>query len=184
MVLAVLPLRPTCPTFVTRGEPAHLSLFFASIMKHKSRTTTNPARPLVRISNSHQGSPWRSRAIIALCLLVPAGGTWAVMEFVVWNKLPSELVGKWEVVQGPPEFDEAEVQFYRSGRMIGHFNDHGNDRPMEAEVRVEGAKLYITTRRPSTGEEHVSVQTIRTLNERQLVVADERGMIIRMARIP
>jgi len=106
------------------------------------------------------------------------------MEFVVWNKLPKELVGKWEVVQGPPEFAEAEFQFFPTGKIIGHFNDQGNDRPMEADVRVEEGKLYITTRRPSTGEEHVSVQTIRTLNDRQLVVADERGMIIRMARIP
>ena len=57
--------------------------------------------------------------------------------------------------------------------MIGHFNDHGKDRELKRMFfAVEGDKLYITTRSPETGEEHVSVQTIRTLNERQLVVAD------------
>ena len=56
-------------------------------------------------------------------------------------------------------------------------------RPMNADVRVEDDKLYITTRQPSTGKEHVSVQTIRTLNARELVVADEKGKVIRMARM-
>jgi uncharacterized protein (TIGR03066 family) len=152
-------------------------------MKHKSKPKANPIPP-APVAHAQKGTSWKLRALLGLCLLVSAGGTWAITEFVVWNKLPQELVGKWEVVQGPPEFEEAEVQFHRSGKMIGHFNDRGMDRPMEADVRVEGDKLYITTRRPSTGEEHVSVQTIRTLNERQLIVADERGMVIRMARIP
>ena len=55
---------------------------------------------------------------------------------------------------------------------------------MDAEVRVEGDKLYITTRRPSTGEKNVSVQTIHTLNDREFVVADEHGQLMKMTRIP
>jgi len=35
-----------------------------------------------------------------LILLLVAGGTWAVFEFVVWNKLPGELVGKWVAAPG------------------------------------------------------------------------------------
>ena len=153
-------------------------------MKHKSKPTANKIRPPAPLAHAQKGSSWKFRGLLGLCLVIPAGGTWALMEFVVWNKLPNELVGKWEVIQGPPKFKEAEVLFYRSGKMIGHFNDHGKDRGIEADVRVEGDKLYITTRSPETGEEHVSVQTIRTLNERQLVVADDRGAVISMARIP
>jgi hypothetical protein len=53
---------------------------------------------------------------------------------------------------------------------------------MIAAVRVEENKLYITTRRPRTGEELVSVQTIRTLSDREFITADERGRVIKMVR--
>jgi uncharacterized protein (TIGR03066 family) len=129
------------------------------------------------------GGNARRWVFLGLGLVLAAGASWAVMEFVVWNKLPSELVGKWEVVQGPPKYKEAVFEFYRSGKMVGHLNDNGNLRIMKADVRVEGDKLHITTRRPSTGEEHVSVQTIRTLNDKELVVADERE-IVKMVRMP
>jgi hypothetical protein len=40
-------------------------------------------------------------AVLGLGLLLAAGGTWAALEFFVWNKLPPALVGKWEVQGGP-----------------------------------------------------------------------------------
>jgi hypothetical protein len=153
-------------------------------MKHKPNAKSHPAPRANPVSLSQTGSPKMRWALLGLCLLLAGGATWAFMEFVVWNNLPGELVGAWEVVQGPPEYKQAEFQFYRSGKMVGHFNDSGRDRPIHAEVRVEGDKLYITTRRPTTGEEHVSVQTIRIMNGKELVVADERGIIIKMARTP
>jgi hypothetical protein len=123
-------------------------------------------------------------AVLGLCLAVATGGTWALMEFVVWNKLPSELVGTWEVVQGPPEYKEAVFTFYRDGKLVGRLNDKGNLRIMNAQVDVNEYKIYITTRQPSTGKEYVSVQSIRTLNEREVVVADAHGSIMKMTRIP
>src|SRR5262249_1598409 len=52
---------------------------------------------------SRQGGPlslprW---AWLALGLLLAGGGTLAVFEFFIWNKLPPGLAGKW-VVQGGP----------------------------------------------------------------------------------
>jgi uncharacterized protein (TIGR03066 family) len=121
---------------------------------------------------------------LGLGLCISAGVTWGIMEFVVWNKLPSELVGTWEVIQGPPEFKEAVFEFHRSGKMTGRLNDKGNLRIMNAEINVEADKLHITTRHPRTNEEHVSVQIIRKLNDRDLEVSDERGRVIKMVRIP
>lgn len=122
--------------------------------------------------------------LLGLCLLCAGGGTWALLEFVVWNNLPSELVGKWDVVEGPPAYQEGVFEFARSGKMVGHLNDNGNLRVMHAEAQVEENKLVITTRHPVTGARHVSVQTIRTMNNRELVVADEQGGIIKMVRQP
>jgi uncharacterized protein (TIGR03066 family) len=147
--------------------------------KHDNRPA--PANPIALPQARTSPKRW---AVLGLGLVLACGGTWAFMEFVIWNKLPSELVGDWEVVQGPPEYKDAVFEFYRSGKMVGRLNDRGNLRIMNAYVQVEGDKIFITTRRPSTGEEHVSVQTVRSLNDRELVVADERGEIMRMRRMP
>ena len=151
-------------------------------MKHSTKNKNQPAPPL-RLPQTPRSSPLRW-FVLGLGLLLAAGGSWAFAEFVVWNRLPGELVGTWEVVQGPPEYKEAVFEFYRSGKMVGHLNDKGNLRVMNAVVRVEEDKLIITTRQPSTGEEHVSVQTIRKVSDRELVVADEGGRIMKMVRLP
>ena len=130
------------------------------------------------------GGAFRRWGVRCLCLLCAGVCTWAFMEFVVWNKLPGKLVGSWEVVQGPAEYKEAVFEFYRSGKMVGRLNDNEKMRIMNAVVSVEGDKLQIKTRRPMSGEEHVSVQTIRNLSETELVVADEHGRVMKMARIP
>jgi hypothetical protein len=67
--------------------------------------------------------------------------------------------------------------------MVGRVNDNGNLGVIRAEVRVEGDKIYSTTKHPRTGMEHVSVQTIRSLTRQELVVADEAGRVMTMARV-
>lgn len=120
--------------------------------------------------------------MLGLAVLVTSVGTWLVLEFIVWNRVPAELVGRWEVVEGPPEYRDAVFEFYRSGKMVGHFNDNKMLRVIYAEVRIEGDKIYSTTWRERTGEEKVTVQTIRSLTNRALIVVDDRGKVIKMAR--
>jgi uncharacterized protein (TIGR03066 family) len=151
-------------------------------MKHSSKTKRQPTP--VRLPTPPAGGSRLRWVLLGVGLLLATGATWAVMEFVVWNRLPSDLVGKWEVVQGPPEYQDAVFEFYRSGKMVGRLNDNGNLRIMNAEVRVDENKLFITTRHPRTSEEHVSVQSIRKISDRELVVADERGGVTKMVRLP
>ncbi len=152
-------------------------------MKHPTKNKKHAAPQQLVPAARPRSSPMRW-VVLGVGLLLAAGATWAIMEFVVWNKLPRELVGTWEVTQGPPEFKEAVFEFQRSGKMIGRLNDNGNLRIMDADVRVEGDKIHFTTRHPQTGEEHVSVQVIRKLGDRELEVDDERGKVIKMTRIP
>src|ERR1039457_2618563 len=152
-------------------------------MKHSTKNKKHSVQPqrLPTMSDPSSSLRW---VVLGIGLLLAAGAAWAVMEFVVWNNLPRELVGTWEVVHGPPEYKDAVFEFHRSGKMVGRLNDNGNLRIMNAEVRVEEDKLFITTRHRRTGEENVSVQTVRKLTDRELEVADERGRVIKMARIP
>jgi uncharacterized protein (TIGR03066 family) len=128
-------------------------------------------------------SPWRRPVLIVLALCV-AAGTWLFLEFVLWNRLPSELVGRWEVVDGPREYKEAVFEFQRHGRMIGHVNDREKVGIIDAAIRLDGKKIFATTRQQKTGKEHTSTQTIVTLTETELVIADETGRTMKLRRIP
>jgi uncharacterized protein (TIGR03066 family) len=150
-------------------------------MKKTKHAKPRMLQPRQDVAPPSAGSGRKMLIAIAL-LLLAAGGTWAFMEFVVWNRLPTDLVGRWEVVQGPPEYKDAEFEFYRSGKMVAYVNDRGNVGEIHAYVRIEGDKIYSTTRNEA-GKEHVSVQTIRTLTTQQLVVADEAGRVTKMVRM-
>jgi len=124
--------------------------------------------------------------IVISLLLLAAGataGTWAFFEFVVWNRLPSELVGRWEVIQGPREYKDAVFEFHRSGKMIGYLNQNEKVGLLKAEIRIEGDKIYSTTHQQETGQEATTVQTIRSLTAREFVVEDPKGNRTHMRRI-
>ena len=109
-----------------------------------------------------------------------AGGTWAILEFVIWNKLPAELVGKW-VVQGG-EQDGATFDFYRSGAMVGRINLRGKEGIVNAGVRVEGKTLFSSTTNPHSGKEETRQQTIVKLDDTSLILRDDRGQLLKMER--
>ncbi len=146
-------------------------------MKTNAKKKNQPTTPPQQVAAS---GPWKRRLLLGLLVLVVAGGTWAVFEFVVWNKLPRELVGKWEVVEGPQE--GAIFHFHRSGFMVGAFDARGFVNFVEASIRVEGQNMYATTKHPKTGEELTRVQVIRTLTENELVLQDEKGQLLKMKR--
>ena len=102
------------------------------------------------------------------------------LEFVVWNKLPPELVGKW-VVQGG-EQDGATFDFYRSGAMVGRINLRGKEGIINAQAAVDGDVLLITTQNPQTRRDETKKQTIKTLSATQLVLQDDQGNRFRMER--
>jgi hypothetical protein len=116
--------------------------------------------------------------VLALCLLLAAAGTWAVMEFVVWNKLPSDLVGKW-IATGK---QVATLEFSRNGTMVGRFNVEGKLHVVEARVAVENQTLFITTRDTQGKNELTTKQTIKSLNSNELVLQDELKIITRFQR--
>jgi hypothetical protein len=118
--------------------------------------------------------------LLALCLVIPAAGAWAAFEFLVWNKLPPELVGKWVVLEGPQE--GATLDFSRRGTLIGKVNLAGKEGILNARVQVDGKKLLSTTKHPRTGQDETHVQVIRTLTAKEMVLEDERGGLLKLER--
>jgi uncharacterized protein (TIGR03066 family) len=146
-----------------------------SIKNRKRTAPQQPQRP-VQAKSTTSSKRWM---VLGLVLIASIAGTWALLEFVIWNRLPSELVGRWEVVHGSPE---GNFEFFRDGRMKGQVNNKGYAQNFDAIVRVEGDKIYSTTKAPN-GLDHVSVLTIHTLTRNELVVVDQEGKVMKLARL-
>jgi len=145
-------------------------------IQRKMQPGNCPAQPAPPAAQSSK----KQLALLAFCLVVACAGTLAIMEYVVWSRLPSALVGKWVVVGG--DQDGATFDFYPNGAMEGHINVNGNEHVIKADVAVEEDTLIITTKHPRTGQVDVKTQTIKTLNARELVLQDEKKSVFRMQR--
>jgi uncharacterized protein (TIGR03066 family) len=119
-------------------------------------------------------------AVLAICILIAASGTWAFFEYVVWNTVPRELVGKWVVTEGPDE--GGTIDFFRGGTMVARVNLQGKLGIIEAKIRVEDRKIIATLKNQLTGELGTRVQTIKVLDAKRLVLQDERGNLIKLER--
>lgn len=112
---------------------------------------------------------------------------WSIVDMkadwkVIYPLLPRDLIGKWVVVGGPQ--DGATFDFQHDGVMTGKVNLMGKEGIINARTRVEGDKLYSTTKNPLTGKDDTSVLIIHTLTPSELVVEEERGTRIKMQRAP
>lgn len=143
-----------------------------------SRGKANPQTPRpVQQKKSTSGRNW---LLLILVFLVAGGGTWAVLEYVVWAKLPAQLVGKWVVEGG--EQDGATFDFYRDGSMVGRINVNGKEGVIKAQVSMEGDKLHMTTKNPYSNRDETRTQIIKIMTEQELVLEDDRGQVVRMKR--
>jgi uncharacterized protein (TIGR03066 family) len=118
--------------------------------------------------------------VLAATLLLAGCGSWVFAEFVLWNKLPSELVGKWVVEGG--EQDGATFDFYRGGTMVGRVNLNGREGVINARVEIQDDRLRATTKNPNTGAMETRTQKIVQLTRARLVLRDERGNVLYMTR--
>ncbi len=126
------------------------------------------------------GGNARGWIFLGLGLVLAAGGTWAFFEYVVWNTVPRELVGKWVVTEGPDE--GGTIDFFRGGTMVARVNLQGKLGIIEAKIRVEDGKIIATLKNQLTGELGTRVQTIKVLDAKRLVLQDERGNLIKLER--
>jgi hypothetical protein len=140
--------------------------------KHQTPPATNP-----RQGRKFGLYGW---ALVAVGLLVAGGGTWAVLEFVVWNRLPAELVGTWEVQEGP--MSGGTFRFSRDGTLQVRARDDAMDFNLKGSVVMIDRVLRTTTYDSLTGRDKTSRSTIRELTRTSLVLELENGELLKMAR--
>jgi hypothetical protein len=146
-------------------------------LKRQKQTQQPPATPF----RSRGGKvPLRRWALLALCLVLAAGGTWGVLRYFVWNKVSSELVGTWEVTEGP--MAGGTFAFSRDGSLAIHADAQGTNYDVKARATVVGKFLVTTSQDPQSGQEQTRKNTIRELTAASLVLELEGGQVLRMVR--
>jgi hypothetical protein len=120
--------------------------------------------------------------IALLVVLLAAGGTFALFEYVIVSKVPRELVGRWRVVGG--EMDGFVMEFSRTGAMTGRKTPADEEPVLEGRAVVDGAILRTTTLNPFTRKEDTGTQKIVTLTATEFITEDAKGTQVRMQRLP
>jgi hypothetical protein len=151
-----------------------LSARMAKLRKRKPAHAAADSRPPFAVS----ASTW---VLLGLCLALGGVGTLAVYEFFIWTKVPPELVGLWEVDEGPQK--GGTFEFFRDGTMEVLLKAKGKTVTHKTQVSVRGKTLFMTTRDPLTREESTNEGMIRELTRDTLIVELERGDVLKMMRI-
>jgi uncharacterized protein (TIGR03066 family) len=180
------------PVFVSAKESLGRSFIFSAqhrekAMKHPTKLARLKLRKHARLTQrtpgGQEGDPsgrWLWVGLIALCLLLGGAGTWAAFEFLVWTKVPPELVGTWEVEEGAQQ--GGTFQFLRNGTLIVHLDNQGTDVSFKARAALEGRTLRTTLNNPNSNLEETRKSTIRELTAKTLVLEFESGEVLRMVR--
>ncbi len=152
----------------------NLSSKLALLKKRKPKEPKSPPKKTVRIG-------WPRWTVIALGLLLLGGATLAVFEFVIWNKVPAALVGKWEVQGGP--MSGGTFEFSRTGAV--EVRHQGAQVALSGRAAVDGKTLLLTTRDPKDIRlEQTRPSTIRELTATTFVLELEKGEVLKMVRNP
>jgi hypothetical protein len=117
---------------------------------------------------------------LAFALTVAGGGTLAVFELFIWNKVPPELAGKWDVEGGP--LSGGTFDFSRNGNLEMRFKKLGKEITLKGSVAVEDRTLFTTTHNVQTGVDETTTSIIRELTARTLIIELESGDVLKMGR--
>jgi uncharacterized protein (TIGR03066 family) len=145
----------------------------------KIKGKKSKAAPQTRGTPSQSGlfPKW---AVALAVVAIGATATYALFAYVIFPKIPNELVGRWRVVSG--QLQGATFEFHRNGTMIGTMTVNGKDNMLEGTAQSDGKTLHTTTTNPLTGKAETGTQTIVTLTETEFVTEDARGTRITMRR--
>jgi len=146
------------------------------ILKHKKAPDgTGPAPERAR--NPIATSTW---VLVGLILILGGVGTLFVFEFFIWTKVPPELVGLWEIDEGPPK--GSTFEFTRKGGME-FIPNAGKSKPRKARVVVRDKTLVMIEKDPRTGGALRTKYTIRELTADTLILELEKGDFLKMVRL-
>src|SRR5262245_25998950 len=148
--------------------------------RHSSQGGTTGANSAAAPAAAPTRQNHRMWLILLLCLAGSAAASYVVFKYVV-VKIPPELVGTWEVTQGP--LRGATLELRRDGSAVATRTERGQKMVTDQSVRVDGKSLFLTTTDEKTGKDDTVTQTIVELTADTLVIRDEDKRTYHMKRI-
>jgi uncharacterized protein (TIGR03066 family) len=131
-----------------------------------------------------QAKPTGKRRLWLFLLLCLVGSS--LVSFVVFKyvapTIPHELIGTWEVTQGPLKGATLEFRWYGTAIATSPEKQGKKEIP-DSSVKVEGKTIYLTSADGVTGKKETVAQTILKLTKDELVIRDEEQKIYAMTRI-
>jgi uncharacterized protein (TIGR03066 family) len=126
-------------------------------------------------------SKGRLALILLVCLLGSLAVSYVVFKFFIPASVPNELVGTWQVTEGP--LRGATLEFRHDGAVIATLTIKGKKEVTTQSAKVDGKKLFLTTKDPDTKKDDTVIQTILILTDDELVIRDEDKRTYRMKRV-
>ena len=123
----------------------------------------------------------RTWLILAGCLLGSLAVSFVVFKFFILAAVPNELIGTWQVAEGP--LRGATLEFRLDGAVVSTLTKMGKKEITNSSAKVDGKKLYLTTKDTETNKEDTVIQTILNLTDDELVLRDEDKRTYRMKRV-
>jgi hypothetical protein len=153
-------------------------------MNLASRLEKLKQRKLSRRSQADNGAgatAWLSSStwvLLGLCLALGGVGALAVSDYLV--KVPRELVGLWEVEEGPQK--GATFEFFRNGAMEVVMRGKKGEVAHKTRVAVRDKTLRVTAKGTQATEDNTGESIIRELTADTLIL-EEKGNVLKMVRI-
>jgi uncharacterized protein (TIGR03066 family) len=150
--------------------------------RHKDRSTGPAAAPAGGVSRRPKASRHWLRWAIAAALCAGAGfATYALVENVFWPRIPSALVGKWQVQGGPQ--DGVTLEFWANGAFEARARLNGKEGVVHARAELEDKVLRIVSTNQQTGQSVTKIHIIKSLTEHELIMEDPAGVVSQFVRV-
>jgi uncharacterized protein (TIGR03066 family) len=150
------------------------------VMSRKNQERRNAGaqeqHPAAEPASSNRGM-W---VIMVLCLFGAAVISFVVFRFVV-PPVPRELVGDWQVTEGP--LRGATLEIRAEGIAIATISRDRKKLITKSSVRVQDKQILLTTQDDKSGELETVTQSILKLTDNELVIQDEDQNVYRMRRV-
>jgi hypothetical protein len=117
--------------------------------------------------------------LLLICLLASSVVSFVIFKYIA-PRIPRELVGTWQVVEGDLKGATLEFRWYGTATAVEY--KQGKKEIVNFSVEVDDDVIYLTTR-DALGRQETLTQTILEMTDNELIIQDADHKTYRMVRV-
>ncbi len=163
----------------------------SSLGKANSKNKNRRDRPVRRdghvlqapTGNARRPRRWLVWLLACVCLVGAAAATYYLVDFVLWPRIPSALVGTWQVKGGKQ--NGVTLEFRANGAFQAKAQVGGKVGAVygTAVIEPDNDKALTITSTDASGQRIKKTHIIRALTENELTLEDPTGEVSRLVRL-